>query len=39
MAAKMAADFIENKYIHQISCYNMLLCFWTQNVNNRIKEV
>ena len=33
MAANMAANFMENEYIHDISCYNMLqVCFWTQNV-------
>ena len=32
MAAKMAADFLENNCIHKISYHNMLLLgFWTQN--------
>ena len=32
MAAKMAADFLENDCIHKISYHNMLLLgFWTQN--------
>ena len=33
MAANMAANFMENEYIHKISCYDILpVCFWTQNV-------
>ena len=32
MAAKVAADFLENGYIHKISYHNMpLLGVWTQN--------
>ena len=32
MAAKMAADFLENDCIHKISYYNkLLLHFWNQN--------
>ena len=32
MAAKMAADFLENGCIHKISYHNMLLLgFWAQN--------
>ena len=32
MAAKMAADFIENDSIHKISYHNMLsFRFWNQN--------
>ena len=32
MAAKMAADFLENDCIHKISYHNMLLLgFWSQN--------
>ena len=32
MAAKMAADFLENNCIHKISYHNkLLLGFWTQN--------
>ena len=32
MAAKMAADFLENDCIHKISYHNMLLRgFWAQN--------
>ena len=37
MATKMAADFLENGCIHQISNHNMILLgFWTQN--NYIKR-
>ena len=36
MAAKMAADFLENGCIHKISYQNMILLgFWTQNDNIR----
>ena len=39
MAAKMAADFLENGCIHKISYHNMLLLgFWTQNYYIRYKE-
>ena len=32
MATKMAADFLENGYIHKISYHSMfLLGFWTLN--------
>ena len=33
MAANMAANFMENEYIHKISYYNVLpVCFCTQRV-------
>ena len=39
MAAKMAADFLENGCIHQISNHNMiLLVFWAQNNYIRREE-
>ena len=32
MAAKMAADFLENDRLHEINYHNMLLFrFWNQN--------
>ena len=40
MATKMAADFLENGCIHQISNHNMILHgFWTQNNYIRREEI
>ena len=37
MAANMAANFMENEYIHKISCYNMLPVnfLWTSHAHRR----
>ena len=40
MATKMAAKFLENGCIHQISNHNMILLgFWTQNNYIRREEI
>ena len=40
MAAKMAADFLENDCIHKISYHNMLLFrFWNQNDYIRKEQI
>ena len=40
MAAKMAANFLENDCIHKISYNNMFLfCFWNQNDYIRKEQI
>ena len=39
MAANMAAKFMENEYIHKISCYNMLsVCFLDSKIVSMIRK-